>query len=307
VNFRNQIIELLDQAVTPFNAAELMAQCASIERENRYIPSDFKWILDYKRFQAEIERGAPAQALVHLKNAIALAPYREQLLDVYRKLIEKTPGSTSLVLIVSCKRYEANALRLAGQLDAAQVPYLIVSGDDTAPIAHPRAFQVGVPDNYESLPRKVTAAFQWIYENVGTQVGVLKLDDDQTLVDGGKLLETLTMLKQEDVYAGFPVTSLTHDRNWHWNKCEDPMLNRRTYGKPFFRPWARGGAYFLGAGPLETFVFATMRFPGLLDGEYYEDKMVGDVLGFDNVPLVHLESERDFGLSMDEEHRFVAA
>lgn len=307
MNFRHQIIALLDVAVTPFNATELMAQCAGIERDNLYIPSDFKWILDYKRFQAEIERGAPAVALTHLKTAIALAPYREELLTMYRDLIEKTPTNTSVALIVSCKRYEANALRLAGQLEAANFPYLIVTGNDTAPIAHPRAFQADAPDNYEGLPRKITAAFQWIYENVGASVGVLKLDDDQTLVDGGKLMETLTRLKEEDAYAGFPVTSLTHDRNWHWNKCEDPVLNRRTYGKPFFRPWARGGAYFLGAGPLETFVLATMRFPGLLEGEYYEDKMVGDILGFDNVPLLHLESERDFGLSMDEEHRFVAS
>lgn len=306
MNFRNQILALLDVAVTPLSATGMMAECASIERANPYIPSDFKWILDYKRFQAEQARGAPAAALRHLKTAIALAPYRDELQVLYRNQVEKSPTTTSLALIVSCKRYQDNAIRLAQQLDAAGFPYLIVTGADTAPIEHPRAFQVEAPDSYEGLPLKVTAALQWIYENVGAHVGVLKLDDDQTLVDPARLLEATNLLKEGDAYAGFPVTSLTHDRNWHWNKCQDPVLNRRSYGKPFLRPWARGGAYYLGAGPLEKFVFSTMRFPGLLEGEYYEDKLVGDVLGFENVPLVQLESERDFGLSMDEEHRFVA-
>lgn len=305
MDFRSQIIALLDVAVTPDNAADVLAHCASIEQANPYIPSDFKWILDYKRFQAESERGAASAALGHLRAAIALAPYREDLLTLYRSRVVKTPVNTSLALIISCKRYEENALRLARQFDAAQFPYLIITGADTAPIEHPRAVQVDAPDNYEGLPRKVTAAFQWVYENVGSQVGILKLDDDQALVDPATLLATVHRLKKDDAYAGFAVTSLTHDRCWHWNKCADPELNRRAYGKPFLRPWARGGAYYLGAGPLEKFVFATMRFPGLLAGEYYEDKLVGDVLGFDNVPLVQLESERDFGLSMDEQHRFI--
>lgn len=307
MNFRNQIVALHDIAVTPDNAAAVMAVCANLEQENPYIPSDFKWILDYKRFQAELSRGAGAAALGHLKAAIALAPYRENLLGLYREHIVKTPAKASMAMIVSCRRYQDNALRLAQQFDEAQFPYLIVTGADTAPIEHPRAVQVNAPDNYEGLPRKVTAALHWVYENVGPQVGILKLDDDQTLVDREKLLDAVYQLKQQDAYAGFPVTSLSHDRCWHWNKCEDPELNRRSYGKPFYHPWARGGAYYLGSGPLEKFVFATMRFPGLLEGEYYEDKLVGDVLALENISLLHLESEKDFGLSLSHEHRFVGS
>jgi len=307
VNFRHQITALFETAVTPANADALVAECIGIEHANPYIPSDFKWMLDYKRFQAEIERGNHAPALAHLKAAIGLAPYREQLQDLYRNVIEKTPSNTSLALIVSCKRYEDKALALAAQFDAGQFPYLIVSGNDTAPIAHPRAVQVAAPDSYEGLPLKIKAALHWVFENVGSRVGVLKVDDDQTLVDAPKLLETVHALKRQDAYAGFPVTTVTHDRCWHWNKCADPVLNRRHYGKPFYRPWARGGAYYLGAGPLEKFVMATTRFPGLLEGEYYEDKMVGDIMALENVELLQLESERDFGLSLDNDHRFVAA
>lgn len=298
---------LFETAVTAHNARDLMAQCASIEQHNPYIPSDFKWILDYKRFQAALEDGDGAAAFRHLKAAIALAPYREELLNLYRKVVTKTPANTSLALIVSCKRYEDKARELARQFDAAQFPYLIVTGSDTAPIDHPRAVQVDAPDNYEGLPRKVTAAFQWVYENVGSRVGVLKIDDQQILEDVACLLSSVSQLKQQDAYAGVAVTTLQHDRCWHWDKCEDPEMKRRPYGKPFYHPWARGDAYYLGAGPLEKFVFATMRFPGLLEGEYYEDKLVGDVMALEGVELVQLQSERDFGLLLEEEHRFVAA
>jgi hypothetical protein len=307
VNFRHQIMALFDTAVTPFNADAILAECAQLQQANPYIPSDFNWMLAYKRFQAEIERGKHAQALACLKTAIGLAPYREQLQTLYRNVIEKTPSNTSLALIVSCKRYEDKALALAAQFDAAQFPYLIVSGNDTAPIVHARAVQVDAPDSYEGLPLKVKAALHWVFENVGSRVGVLKLDDDQTVVDAAKLLATVHQLKLQDAYAGFAVTSLTHDRCWHWNKCADPAMNARPYGKPFYRPWARGGAYYLGAGPLEKFVLATTRFPGLLEGEYYEDKMVGDIMALENVALLQLQSERDFGLRLDDEHRFVAA
>lgn len=305
VNFRNQIIELLDIAVTPGNATEMIAFCNGLEQDHPYIPSDLKWVLDYKRFQAEIARGAAGSALAHIKAAIALAPYHDDLQKVYRQLIKKSPVNTSLALIISCKRYEENARRLAVQLDTTQLPYLIITGNDTAPIDHPRAVQVDAPDNYEGLPRKLTAAFQWVYENIDSQVGVLKLDDDHTVVDPARLLATVNQLKREDVYAGFPVATLSHDRCWHWNKCQDPALNRAVYGKPFVRPWARGGVYYLGAGPLEKFVSATTRFPGLLAGEFYEDKLVGDVLGFENVPLRPMQSEAEFGLNMDTQHRFI--
>ncbi|QNA88231.1 hypothetical protein G4G28_06455 [Massilia sp. Dwa41.01b] len=304
MNFSNQIVELHEIAVTPDNATAMMDICARIEQENPYIPSDFKWILDFKRFQIERIRGEDAAALVYLKAAIALAPYRDDLLRVYREAIVKTPAKASLALIISCSRYQETALRLAEQFEDAQFPYLIVTGADTSPIDHPRAVQVNAPDNYEGLPRKVTAALHWVYENVGSQVGILKVDDDQSLVDPQQLKASTFLLKERDAYAGIPITSLTHDRCWHWNKCEDPALNRRAYGKPFYRPWARGGAYYLGSGPLEKFVLATMRFPGLLEGEYYEDKFVGDLMALEDIPLVELQSDSEFGLSLDHRHRF---
>jgi hypothetical protein len=307
LDFRQHIVALFDKPVTPASAADIVAECLGIERANPYIPSDFKWILDYKRFQAALQAQDRAAALAHLKAAIALAPYRQDLQSLYHQVLQKEPADASVVLVISCKRYENKAIDLARQLEAANVLHLIISGDDTAPIDHPQAVQVAAPDNYESLPRKVTAAYQWVYENIGSRVGILKVDDDQTLTDPARLADTLQRLNQQNAYAGVAVTDTSHDRCWHWNKCSDPALNRRAYGKPFHRPWARGGAYYLGPEPLEKFVMATIRFPGLLEGEYYEDKFVGDVMTLENVPLVRLESDRDFGLVLDEAHRFSGA
>jgi len=305
VDIRRHLFELFEIEVNSRNAIEMIAFCNGFEQDHPYIPSDVKWVLDYKRFQAEIARGNAAAALAHIKTAIAVAPYHEDLQKVYRQMIKKTPGNTTLALIISCKRYEANALSVAAQLDQVQFPYLIITGNDTAPIAHPSAIQVDAPDNYEGLPLKVTAAFRWVYENVDSQVGILKMDDDHTLVDPAKMLATVDRLKRDDAYAGFPIATLEHDRCWHWNKCRDPALNRTVYGRPFVQPWARGGIYYLGAGPLEKFVFATMRFPGLLAGEFYEDKLVGDVLAFEKVTLHPLHSEAEFGVSTDAQHRFI--
>ena len=132
------------------------------------------------------------------------------------------------------------------------------------------------------------------------------MDDDQNLVDPGKLTNIIDELRRLDVYAGVPEADLTHDRNWHWNKCEDPIINTRTYGRPVLRPWARGGAYYLGPGPLRKIVLFLTRFPGMFEGEYYEDKLVGDLLAFENVELKALDTYGDFGLRLTEQHRFMS-
>jgi hypothetical protein len=92
------------------------------------------------------------------------------------------------------------------------------------------------------------------------------------------------------------VDGLQLDRCAHWGKCRDLALNRRVYGRPALRPWASGNAYYLGAGPLEKVVLALMRFPGLFEGEYYEDKLVGDVLVFEGVQLTPLATCAEIGI-----------
>lgn len=308
MNLSERIVNLLQTAVTPFSVSYIQQECSNIEEQIGQIPSTFRWALDYKRFQVEYSCGNMVAASIHLKAAIVLAPYNNDLLNDYKNLFAaKVSPYRNVMLLISCKKYEQKALQLARQFDAANVDYLIISGNDTAPIVHERALQVDAPDNYESLPHKVVAACTWVVENLGSNVGVLKVDDDQYLFDSNRLVTVVEQLHRQDAYAGVPVSGVTHDRNWHWNKCQNKALNSVSYGRPFLRQWAMGGAYYLAPGPLNKLVVALMRFPGLLESEYYEDKLVGDTLIFENVDLVPLSAYEDFGLTLTEQHRFNAA
>src|SRR5207248_5973913 len=56
-SFYQSIPALWPMPVTRELCDEILHQCADIERRNPYIPSGFKWILDYKRFEVEKVRG----------------------------------------------------------------------------------------------------------------------------------------------------------------------------------------------------------------------------------------------------------
>jgi len=305
--FAERIEALSCMAINRTNGDEVLRECAAIEQSNPYIPSGFQWILEYSRFQVAANRGNQDRALAHLRAAIALVPYHVELVERYKRLVKKDSTVTNLVLIITCSKYAEKALALARQLEASGIRYLIVTGSDTNAIEHPRALQVDARDNYESLPRKIGAALRYVYEGVGTNVGVLKVDDDQTLFDPARLKSIMDELYRADAYAGVPVSGETHDRNWHWDKCEDSVLNRRSYGRPYVRRWAMGGAYYLGPGPVERVVLALTRFPGLFEGEYYEDKLVGDTLAAEGLDLTAVPGYESFGLRLKEFHRFNSA
>jgi predicted SAM-dependent methyltransferase len=298
MNFNERATNLLDMPVSPLTWDGIIKECQRLEREFSYIPSGVKWALDYKRFQVEQARGNAGHALRYLKEAIATSPYNADILQDYKQLVGKTSDLHDLVLVISSKINEAKALALAAQFDAAGVQYMIVSGSGTPAIAHARALQVDVPDNAESTPQIVIAALTWVYENIGSNVGVLKVSDEMGLVDGATLKHSLSELHHADAYAGVPSGGLEHDRCFHWGLCQSQELNRRIYGRPVVSTWAGSGALYLGPGPLEKLVTSLIRFPGLFEGEYYDDKLIGDVLVFESVTLTPRAAYTDFGLSI---------
>lgn len=296
MTFNQRATTLLQQPLSPLTWDGILKECDRLEQEFLHIPSGYKWALDYKRFQVEQARGNNGMSLVYLKSAIASMPYNPDIIDDYKGAVKKSVDLKSIVLISTSKRNEAKALRLAAQFDSANIAYAIISGADTSSINHVRAVQVDTPDSYEAKPQKVVAALTWVYENIGNNVGVLKVEDTMVLREPEKLRRSLATLAQENAYAGVRSADLDHDRCLHWGECREPALNRMVYGKPVLRPWANGGAYYLGAGPLEKVVLALVRFPGLFDGEYYEDKLIGDVLVFEGVEPKFVDSYADFGL-----------
>jgi hypothetical protein len=297
MTFNQRATTLLQLPLSPLTWDGILKECDRLEQEFMQIPSGYKWALDYKRFQVEQARSNNSAALGHLKTAIAAMPYNSDIIGDYKELVKKTSGVNSLVLIISSKKSEAKAQRLAAQFDNANIEYMIVSGSDTSSIKHVRALQVDAPDSYEGTPRKVAAALTWVYENIGNNVGVLKVEDGMSLRDVAKLRQELTTLARDNGYVGVRSANLDHDRCLHWGKCNDAKLNHSVYGKPVLRPWANGAAYYLGAGPLEKVVLALTRFPGLFDGEYYEDKLVGDVLVFEGVEPKFINNYDEFGLT----------
>ncbi|WP_157137910.1 hypothetical protein [Herbaspirillum lusitanum] len=297
MNFNQRATTLLQLPIAPLTWDSILKECDRLEADFLHIPSAYKWSLDYKRFQVEHARGNHSMSVRYLKSAISTAPYNNEILGDYKELVKKTSGIKKLTLIIASKKNEVQALKLAAQFDQANIEYMIVSGSDAPSIGHVRALQVDASDRYESRPQKVAAAFTWAYENIGNNVGIMKVDDEMVLQDGEKLRQRLAQFIDENTYVGVPSASLSHDRCLHWGLCHDQDLNRRVYGRPVLRPWASGEAYYLGPQAVEKLVLSLLRFPGLFEGEYYEDKLVGDVLLFENTDLTEMKDVNEFGLS----------
>ncbi|MDB5989676.1 MAG: hypothetical protein JWQ10_1079 [Herbaspirillum sp.] len=299
MNFNERRLStLLQTPAIPLTWDSILKECERIEKDHAHIRSEFQWALDYKRFQVEVARGNRSAGLIALRAAIGAAPENADILGDYKNYVAKPAIVENIVLIVTTKKNEEKAAKLAWQFDKGNIQYLIVSGSDTASIAHIRALQVDASDSYEGRPKKVAAALTWIYENVGSNVGVLKVDDEMTLQDAAKLQRSLTKMAAENGYAGMPVALSQFDRCSHWGKCDDPAMNRRVYGRPVLRAWADGKAYYLGPGAVEKIVFSLMRFPGSFEGEFYEEKLVGDVLLFEGVALTPMANYAEFGLGI---------
>lgn len=247
------------------------------------------------------ERRAPAataspgspddRELVKLRTALSLRPYDASLQTAYESALRlrREPARPGAIgLIITCEKYFERALRLHARLSALNaLPLQLVVGRGANVPAHADLVQVDAPDDHESLPKKVRAAFVHAYERHGC--AVFKIDDDLEITDGTRFVDDVRALIGGGAdYAGFEVGSPEHDRTWHWNKCRDAVLNRLPYGKGFRGTWANGPFYYLSAAALRAFALAVLRFPSEIDGELYEDKFVGDTLRAEGIRLAPL-------------------
>ncbi len=297
MNFNERASALLYAPVSPLTWDSTLRECISIEADNPYIPSGFLWILEYKRYQIASARGDRQLALTHLRTAISLVPYEERLQGEYLSLCQKTPPVSLLAMIVVEKDDTTRAIELASQLEQAGLDYILLCGAGTS-IHHARAVRVCVPENYESRARKTVAGLIWILENIGSGVGVLRLSDTLSVVDSAILVDSIRQWHEKGIYAGVPMTmGSEHDRCRHWGLCEDPVLNTLPYARPYYRTWAEEDAYFIPPMALEKLVMNLTRFPAQFDGEYYEDKLVGDTLMFEGIELSVQESLATMGLA----------
>jgi len=238
---------------------------------------------------AALEAGRVDAAWNSITQALELAPYHEDLLEMTAAIAagNRREPATPLVLLISCQPRIDKALRTKLMLQEAlgeKFRILIVIGQKTE-LRHASALDtdllmVNAPDNYESLPLKISAALEYVYRNFQTPTSCFKIDEDIEVNDTKELAALMKLLNESDAdYAGFAGNNkIMQERTWHFGKCQDKLLGRRPYTKRFKGCWAYGGLYFLSTKAIQSFVLEAKRFPDEVAGEMYEDKYVGDTL-----------------------------
>ncbi len=83
---------------------------------------------------------------------------------------------------------------------------------------------------------------------------VLKVDDDATCEDVGKLVQLVDEVFSRHPYGGRvnPRTGTASCAFWHFNKCTDENINRRPDGLLWVAPYAGGQGYWLNAQEART-------------------------------------------------------
>lgn len=132
---------------------------------------------------------------------------------------------------------------------------------------------LGCKDNYESLTRKTIEAIKWVSKNKPNIKYVVKTDDD-VIIDKKKLDEMLLKLEQSSVdYAG-EICQGGYYSEWHFNKCEDPYLNRTLMAVPNIL-YCKGAGYFLSKRSIDLIanVDSYENYYSI-----YEDATIGNIL-----------------------------
>lgn len=173
---------------------------------------------------------------------------------------------------------------------------------------------VPVPDNYESLHRKLFYAY-FLLDLVGPPALVVKLDDNLILQDSAAFLACLEQAAGVD-YAGRLVGGARHEAQWHgWHigKCADPAIEARGYQYPLPRAYAAGGhGYILGPKGLSACAYMYMAMKAFFDmpSVGLEDACVGHAAYAQGIELTDLSQPDNLlalpGLTTKERARMAA-
>jgi hypothetical protein len=246
-----------------------------------------------------VSRNAPPSTLVPLaRQTILLNPSSPDVDRANELLFPACEASQDTVahMIISCEPRIHKALELRDRLLDRKHPIVVIVGREGA---HPDAFEDGVmavdaPDTYEGLPKKVMEALFAVRRRFGA-LPVLKIDDDCT-VEGTPDHAGIMAFLLEHQFAGELVGDELFDRCWHFGKCSNPIFNE-PYEKSFLGPWPRGTLYYLGHRAIDILVRNYLRYPGIVGGEMFEDKLVSDLLRSYGISPAHVDLAPIFGLA----------
>lgn len=253
------------------------------------------------------ELGAEALAQAALMSSVApadLEAYRAYLAIywlVHQEVIRGLQAQVSqrfVALHMTCLPRLARAEESAASFTAhdadRQLAHLFLVGGAERCAFEPASglLQVGAPDSYEHLPRKVFAAYELLAVSLGS-VAILKVDDDHRLKSFSQLMRRLRGAaaagspRQEGSLYEMSMPS-AHLRGWHFGKCQDPDLNEKTITQPSPPAWITGEhGYLLNAAALRACAWANLHYASWLHSIAYEDIAVGDVSDRLGVRLVH--------------------
>lgn len=306
--FGHQISNFLLADIRQVKLSDGQKLLNALKQEVAHIPGNIRGRFFARMHDLAMLEGEEVLAFGYAKQALIYSPYDKHYHKLYAQYCGKTQlGSDYLVLIISCHKHLDKALRFAQQIEQADIAYRIIvgrteeAGDqeklNKAVAQNPNIVALDVADNYEGLPEKVSEAIAYCHEQYGA-ISIFKTDDNHQINDIEQLKRQMSMCLEKQTYAGQVVGDPGHDRAWHFHKCEQQALNNQPYGRPFVAQWAAGAFYYLPAKAVQLLALNRRCFPGLIAGELYEDKLVGDQLfnaGFKLQPL----SKGAWGLSLD--------
>ena len=103
---------------------------------------------------------------------------------------------------------------------------------------------LNIPDNYESLPLKVSTACDWFFKNYDIDY-IFKTDED-IFIDFPKLYNLFyEKVSNKILYGGNVAFFIPFKTDYHFNKCESKILNKKILDIDFYGYYCSGGGYFV--------------------------------------------------------------
>lgn len=182
-----------------------------------------------------------------------------------------------IMLIMNCKKYIKKATfqkKTWLPLISDYIKYYHVIGDESIDTEYifdevNRVLTVNVPDDYNSLPKKVIASYKAIYETFQFKY-IFKTDDDQILVNP-KFLDMVagftTKKKPKTHYGGF-IVDIKHPYFSEYNRIHPELPEKIPL---YVTKYCSGRFYFLSKNAVSSLLSKREN----IEKEYLEDYAIG--------------------------------
>lgn len=197
--------------------------------------------------------------------------------------LEKRP----ILLVCGCNKYKPTLIGALARFSHNDIKTIGIIGDQTLenPKFEDNILYLNVPDSYEYLPRKITAAMKWCYENIPCTPGIFKTDDDLIFNNTNELFNTI-LRNTELPWWGVRIEYIPEDRFILPMRIIDRYEDKSLKDIKCYR-----GTYFYGAG----YWVSRSSIKTLIDNYDFfdlpggEDCNIGHILSNNNVPAIEIK------------------